>query len=146
MDIINRKITDLDTMFVPLSFVEDMEKAIEDVHDRIDGLEKAPLDASMMKRETQSMLTKEIEVNFSKSMREVEGLKKMVTQMNEERNKMQSQLVEFHKTIGDLTEKNAQSQATIEILTKKSNDEFQKELNKLRHEMEQNTAKITKGI
>ncbi len=37
----------------------------------------------MVKRETQSMLTKEIEINFNKSMREVEGLKKLVAQLSE---------------------------------------------------------------
>jgi hypothetical protein len=41
--------------------------------------------------------------------------------MNDEKNKMHSQIVEMHKIMGDLTEKNSQSQATIEILTKKSN-------------------------
>jgi len=114
----------LEKLSLKTNFADEMFQQIETLHERLDGLEQqSPLNTSLVKRETQSLVSKEIEVNFTKSMREVEALKKMVQTMNDERQKVNSEVTELNKTIGDLTSKYERSESKVEQLSRRPRDD-----------------------
>lgn len=125
MELINRRITDLEKLSLKTNFADDMFQQIEALHDRLDSVEqqKPSLDTSMVKREAQSVVSREIEVNFTKSMREVESLKKLVQSMNEERQKVNSEVVDLNKTIAELTVRHEKNESKVEQLRSRSREE-----------------------